>query len=136
MNQLPELLIASNVSIAGRIARLAPSLQLSTILVDPKQLTQAARGKSVVAAVIAIGDRDAEVESIDLRTLIADLDLPILAFTTPSTPALAREALLAGAAELVLEPVSDEELLRVLQECLAVAVALQPQPLAGPAAIA
>jgi two-component system response regulator AtoC len=120
MNEPAELLIASDVSIADRAAGVAPKLGLVARVVAAPALAQAAQGNAVLA-LVALPGVAREAELAWLKQLIRSIDAPIVVLGSPNAPGLAHEVLMAGAAELIQEPVSDEELLRALERCLAIA---------------
>ncbi len=131
MNEHAQLLIASDVSIAERATRLAPQLALTGKIVAVAELERAAQGGAVVLALVALPDAAREAQLAWLKQLVARLDVPVvaLALSLRNEPGFVHDALMAGAAELVQEPVSDEELLRTLERCLAVA---RQQPARSP----
>jgi two-component system, NtrC family, response regulator AtoC len=120
MNAPAELLIASDVSIADRASGVAPKLGLVARVVAAREIDQAAAGNAVLA-LVAVPGIAREAELAWLKQLSRNLDAPIVVLTARNAPGLAHQALMAGAAELIQEPVSDEELLRALERCLAVA---------------
>ena len=129
MSAPAALLIASDVSIAESASRVAPRLGLVASVAKPGDLVSAARDEAVVLALVALPGvaRDAEVAW--LRQLTRSIDVPIVVLSARNLAGLPHEALRAGAAELLQEPVSDEELRRALERCLAMARQQPVRPL-------
>ncbi|HET7540976.1 MAG TPA: sigma-54 dependent transcriptional regulator [Polyangiaceae bacterium] len=120
MNEPAELLIASDVAIADRASGVAPRLGLVARIVPPRELAQAAAGNALLA-LVAVPGSARESELAWLKQMVRSVDAPIVVLGPRNAPGFAHEVLMAGAAELIQEPVSDEELLRALERCLAVA---------------
>src|SRR6478735_9595345 len=130
MTEPAELLIGSDVSIVDRACGVAPKLGLVPRVVPPRELTRAASGNAVLA-LVALPGTAREAELIWLKQLLRAIDAPIVVLGTGNAASFAREVLLSGAAELLQEPLSDAELSRALERCLAIAGQPPERPAKG-----